>query len=87
MEHIIFQVTSAIEAELTCLRAQMKFAPSEVKDKAKREMLKKTLMWEAAREESGIPKGPVDYYAKNVVQLLTEKPMKLPPRERGPNPE
>lgn len=54
----------------------MKYAPPEIAEKAKEEMLKKTLRWVAAREEKKIPRGPADYYAKNVVQLLIGQSMK-----------
>ncbi|EDO35962.1 predicted protein [Nematostella vectensis] len=78
-------LTAVIEAELTCLRAQMKFAPPEVIQQTKDELLNRTLRWSAKRE--GLPIGLVDKYAKNVAQLLTEGSMTLPPREKGPKTE
>ena len=80
-----FQVNVKIETELTCLQAQMKFAPSEAKEKAVHEMLQKTILWLAARQENGIPIGPVDYYARNVWQILREEAMtELPEQEKRP---
>ena len=63
----------------------MKFAPSEAKEKAVHEMLQKTILWLAARQENGIPIGPVDYYARNVWQILREETMtELPEQEKRP---
>lgn len=46
-------------------------------------MLDRTLLWVAARDEKEIPLGLADYYAKSLVQLLTEpESVKLPERER-----
>ena len=79
-----WQTQAVIEAELVSLEAQMMFAPSEAKESAKSAMIQRTLMWVAAREETGVPKGLVDEYVKNVLHVLNGKPMKLPPRKKGP---
>ena len=76
-----------IRAQLTILDAQMKFAPPEVTKKARMKLLNTTLKWVAAREEKGIPRGLVDRYAKNVVQVLIKpESMKLPPTEGDSRP-
>ena len=62
----------------------MKFAPSEAKGKAVHEMLQKTILWLAARQEKEIPIGPVDYYARNVWQILNEEAITSPEEEKRP---
>lgn len=78
-------VTAIIEAELTCLDAQMTFAPPEVTRAARMKLLEKTLKWAAAREEAKIKPSSVDAYTKNVVQVLIKPDsVKFPERERDP---
>lgn len=61
----------------------MTYAPPDVTKKARMKMLDRTLLWVAARDEKEIPLGLADYYAKSLVQLLTEpESVKLPERER-----
>lgn len=78
-------VTAIIEAELTCLDAQMTFAPPEVTRAARMKLLEKTLKWVAARGEAGIKPSSVDAYTKNVVQVLIKPDsVKFPERKRDP---
>ncbi|KAJ7357672.1 hypothetical protein OS493_023803 [Desmophyllum pertusum] len=80
-------VIAMIRAQLTILDAQMTFAPPEVTKKARMKLLNTTLKWVAAREEKEIPRGLVDCYAKNVVQVLIKpESMKLPPTEGDSRP-
>ncbi|XP_022800334.1 uncharacterized protein LOC111338168 [Stylophora pistillata] len=80
-----YKVTAIIEAELTCLDAQMTFAPPEVTRAARMKLLEKTLKWAAAREEAKIKPSSVDAYTKNVVQVLIKPDsVKFPERERDP---
>lgn len=80
-------MTAIIEGQLVALDGQMTYAPADVTKEARMKMLDRTLLWVAARDENKIPVGLVDYYAKSLVQLLTQpESMKLPERQRPSGP-
>ncbi|XP_013401106.1 uncharacterized protein LOC106166992 [Lingula anatina] len=78
-------VTAIIEAEIVCLQTQLMVAPKEVVASATEELIKKTLLWLAHRQDMAAPLAHCDGYAVNVLELLLHGNAEIQPREKGPN--
>ncbi|XP_013415739.1 uncharacterized protein LOC106177497 [Lingula anatina] len=78
-------VTAIIEAEIVCLQTQLMVAPKEVVASATEELIKKTLLWLAHRQDMAAPLAHCDGYAVNVLELLLHGNAEIQRREKGPN--
>ncbi|XP_020905070.1 uncharacterized protein LOC110243322 [Exaiptasia diaphana] len=77
------EVIAGIEAELQCLSIQMRYLPKDViNDSTRKQMVEQTLKWLGFRQEMKVPRSKVEWYCKNILEIvLFGAAREMPPRK------